>query len=193
MISPFIAPSAREARWAMAGKVATYRAQDYTKFQLKVGGAAETDIERIFAVSEKLNPGDVLIADANAGRPMHQAARVIDAVKALDVYIEQPCASDDECLSIRAGQRAPSSSMKASTASPWCRVAIGTRCWMSSPWISPRLTASQGHDRFATFTSLAACRHRPAQALASRHAPTSSVRRSCRSTVSGGVAGPPET
>jgi L-alanine-DL-glutamate epimerase-like enolase superfamily enzyme len=91
----------QESPAEMAAKVASYRAQGYTKFQLNVGGAADTDIERIFAVSEKLNPGDVLIADANTGWLMHQATRVIDAVKALDVYIEQPCASYEECLSIR--------------------------------------------------------------------------------------------
>ncbi|MET1027289.1 MAG: cis-3-hydroxy-L-proline dehydratase [Dongiaceae bacterium] len=85
----------------MADKAAGYRAEGYTKFQLKVGGDADVDIERIFAVSEKLNAGDVLIADANTGWLMHQAARVVDAVKDLDVYIEQPCLSYEECLSIR--------------------------------------------------------------------------------------------
>ena len=32
---------------------------------------------------------------------MHQAMRVINAVKDLDVYIEQPCLTYDECLSVR--------------------------------------------------------------------------------------------
>lgn len=85
----------------MADKVAGYRAEGYTKFQLQVGDAPDADIERIFAVSEKLNPGDVLIADANASWLMHQAARVVDAIKDLDIYIEQPCMSYEECLSIR--------------------------------------------------------------------------------------------
>jgi len=32
---------------------------------------------------------------------MHQALQVVNAVKDLNVYIEQPCLSYDECLSVR--------------------------------------------------------------------------------------------
>jgi len=91
----------QEAPEAMAGKVAGYRAEGYRKFQLKVGGDPETDIERIRAVSAQLQRGDVLIADANTGWLMHQAARVVRAVKDIDVYIEQPCDTFEECYSIR--------------------------------------------------------------------------------------------
>ena len=91
----------QEAPEAMAGKVADYRAEGYRKFQLKVGGDPETDIERIRAVSAELQRGDVLIADANTGWLMHQAARVVRAVKDIDVYIEQPCETFEECYSIR--------------------------------------------------------------------------------------------
>ena len=35
--------------------------------------------------------GDVLIADANTGWTQHAAVRVADAVRDVDVYIEQPC------------------------------------------------------------------------------------------------------
>jgi len=91
----------QEAPEAMAGKVAGYRAEGYRKFQLKVGGDPETDIERIHAVSAELKRGDVLIADANTGWLMHQAARVVRAVKDVDVYIEQPCETFEECYSIR--------------------------------------------------------------------------------------------
>ena len=85
----------------MAAKVATYRAEGYRKFQLKVGGDPNTDIERIRAVAELMQPGDVLIADANTGWLMHQAARVVRGVRDVDVYIEQPCLSYQECLAIR--------------------------------------------------------------------------------------------
>ena len=91
----------QEAPEARAGKVAGYRAEGYRKFQLKVGGDPETDIERIHAVSAELQRGDVLIADANTGWLMHQAARVVRAVKDVDVYIEQPCETFEECYSIR--------------------------------------------------------------------------------------------
>ena len=85
----------------MAAKVATYRAEGYRKFQLKVGGDPNIDIERIHAVAELMEPGDVLIADANTGWLMHEAARVVRGVHDVDVYIEQPCLSYQECLAIR--------------------------------------------------------------------------------------------
>lgn len=86
---------------AMAGMVSKYRREGYTKFQLKVGGEPDTDIARINAVAKRLLPGDVLIADANTGWTQHQALRVADAIRDVDVYIEQPCASYEECLAVR--------------------------------------------------------------------------------------------
>ncbi len=86
---------------AMAAKVVGYRAEGYRRFQLKVGGDPDVDIDRIHAVAEKLESGDVLVADANTGWLPHQAARVVRALADLDVYIEQPCLTYDECLSIR--------------------------------------------------------------------------------------------
>jgi L-alanine-DL-glutamate epimerase-like enolase superfamily enzyme len=91
----------QESPAEMAQRVHQYRAEGYTKFQLKVGGDADTDIARIEACAAELKPGDVLIADANTGWLMHEAARVVDAVRDIDVYIEQPCMSYEECLAIR--------------------------------------------------------------------------------------------
>ena len=85
----------------MAASVAGYRSQGYRRFQLKVGGDPNVDIQRIRAVAAVLEVGDKLIADANTGWPMHEAARVVRAVRDVDVYIEQPCLSYEECLSIR--------------------------------------------------------------------------------------------
>jgi len=85
----------------MAENIAGYRAEGYRRFQLKVGGDPNTDIERIHAAAEKLQPGDKLIADANTGWLKHEAARVVRGVRDVDVYIEQPCPSYEECLSIR--------------------------------------------------------------------------------------------
>ena len=85
----------------MAQSVTAYRAEGYRRFQLKVGGDPDTDIERIRQVRAVLDPKDVLVADANTGWLPHQAARVVRAVRDVDVYIEQPCLSYEECLSIR--------------------------------------------------------------------------------------------
>lgn len=91
----------RETPERMAELVSTHRAAGYTRFQLKVGSDVDTDIQRIRRASEVVGDGDRLIADANTGWLMHDAMRVVRAVRDLDVYIEQPCASYEECLSIR--------------------------------------------------------------------------------------------
>ena len=91
----------RQEPEAMAENVAAYRAQGYTRFQLKVGFGADTDIERIRAVSKMLHAGDRLVADANTGWLPHEAMRVVRAVRDIDVYIEQPCLTYEECLSVR--------------------------------------------------------------------------------------------
>ena len=91
----------QESPETMANRVAAYRSEGYRRFQLKVGGDPVEDIERIRAVSAQLQPGDRLVADANSGWLMHDAMRVVRAVQDVDVYIEQPCSSYEECLSIR--------------------------------------------------------------------------------------------
>ncbi|MGH7581612.1 MAG: cis-3-hydroxy-L-proline dehydratase [Gemmatimonadales bacterium] len=86
---------------AMAERVSGYRAEGYRKFQLKVGGDPDVDIERIRAVAAVLQRGDILVADANTGWTQHAAIRVAQAIRDIDVYIEQPCASYEECLAVR--------------------------------------------------------------------------------------------
>jgi L-alanine-DL-glutamate epimerase-like enolase superfamily enzyme len=85
----------------MAAKVAHYRVEGYRRFQLKVGGDPDVDIARIRAVAAKLQTGDRLIADANTGWAQHEAVRVVKAVRDVDVYIEQPCLTYEECLAVR--------------------------------------------------------------------------------------------
>jgi len=85
----------------MAARVGAYREEGYRRFQLKAGGAVAEDIERIRAARAELEPGDILVADANTGWNRDQALQVIRGVKDLDVYIEQPCPTYAECLSVR--------------------------------------------------------------------------------------------
>lgn len=85
----------------MAANVAGYRAQGYTRFQLKVGGDPDQDIARIRQVRAILQPTDRLVADANTGWTQHEAMRVVRATRDVDVYIEQPCLTYEECLSVR--------------------------------------------------------------------------------------------
>lgn len=91
----------QESPEEMAEKVGMYRAEGYRRFQLKVGGDPDVDILRIRAVASKLQSGDRLVADANTGWALHEAMRVVRAVKDIDVYIEQPCRTYEENLSVR--------------------------------------------------------------------------------------------
>lgn len=91
----------------MAARVGAYRSQGYRRFQLKVGADPDEDVERIRASAAVLGPGDRLVADANTGWLPHDALRVVRAVDDVDVYIEQPCRSYEECLSVRARTRHP--------------------------------------------------------------------------------------
>jgi len=92
---------------AMAENVAAYREQGYRRFQLKVGGDPNEDIQRIRAVRDVLQPTDKLVADANTGWLVHEAMRVVNAVRDVDVYIEQPCASYTQCLAVRRNTSLP--------------------------------------------------------------------------------------
>lgn len=85
----------------MAANVGKYRAEGYTKFQLKSGSDVETDIARIHAVAAEMQRGDVLVADANCGWTQHEALSVAAGVRDVNVYIEQPCLSYEECLVVR--------------------------------------------------------------------------------------------
>ncbi|MBS1241154.1 MAG: hpbD, partial [Gemmatimonadetes bacterium] len=91
----------QESPDAMAARVAGYRAEGYRRFQLKVGGDPDVDIARIRTVADVLQTGDRLVADANTGWAQHEAIRVARAVRDVDVYIEQPCLTYDECLAVR--------------------------------------------------------------------------------------------
>eukprot|EP00794_Sanderia_malayensis_P014318 gene14318-15807_t len=91
----------RQPAMVMAENVRQYMEEGYDRFQLKVGGKLEEDIARIRAVRSVLKPHQCLVADANTGWLSHEAITIANAVKDLDVYIEQPCATYDECHRVR--------------------------------------------------------------------------------------------
>lgn len=93
----------------MARSVRGYRRQGYRKFQLKVGGAPADDTARILSVAAELQAGDTLAADANTGWLVHEAIQCVQSLAAthrsrvehIQLYIEQPCATLEECLEVR--------------------------------------------------------------------------------------------
>lgn len=86
---------------AMVRMLGAYQAQGFRRYQIKVGGDADSDIERIRAILAARRPGDIFCADANTTWKMHDAMRVAGATGDLDYSMEQPCLSYEECLSVR--------------------------------------------------------------------------------------------
>ena len=85
----------------MAQRVAKYRDEGYGKFQLKVGEGPVIDAERIRAARAELDDEHVLDADCNTGLTRHEAVRLVELVDDVDVYIEQPCPTYEECRAVR--------------------------------------------------------------------------------------------
>ena len=91
--------------WRRAWPVTVTRATD--EFQLKVGSDVATDIARVAKVADGMGRNEVLVADANGGWLSHEALQVVHALRDLDVYIEQPCLTYEENLTIRRQARQP--------------------------------------------------------------------------------------
>ncbi len=79
-----------------------HRQAGYRHFQIKVGNDAVKDIDRIRDTMSILKKGENAYADANQGWTVNEAVRVVRAVRDLDVMIEQPCRTYEECLHVRA-------------------------------------------------------------------------------------------
>ena len=69
----------------MRQKVVEYKKEGYSKFQLKVGGEHNEDIERIQSVSSELDHSNVLVADANTGWKSHEAMKVVKHIMNFDM------------------------------------------------------------------------------------------------------------
>ena len=86
----------------MAEFVAAHRAEGIHRFQLKIGGDPHADKARVERVLTVTSDDDIVIADANGGWTLQEAvvaARLLDPLSR--VYLEQPCASLEECLAVR--------------------------------------------------------------------------------------------
>lgn len=74
-----------------------------TQFQVKLGatGDWQTDAERLIKVREAVGPGPLVYGDWNCGATQLDATRTARAVQHLDIMLEQPCATIDECATVR--------------------------------------------------------------------------------------------
>ena len=73
------------------------------QFQAKLGADAdwEADAERLIKVREAVGPGPLVYGDWNCGASRLQATRTGRAVAHLDVMLEQPCKTLEDCAAVR--------------------------------------------------------------------------------------------
>ena len=91
----------QDAPGAMARSAAAYVAAGYRRIQVKVGGEPAQDVERVHAVRAAVPPGVVLFCDANGAWTTGQARAFLRATLDLDITLEQPCMSYDDCRAVR--------------------------------------------------------------------------------------------
>jgi cis-L-3-hydroxyproline dehydratase len=86
----------------MRRRCAEARAAGFRQVQVKVGTPQwRDDVERIESCVDALPDADLVVVDANGFWPQADAGRVVAAVDSLDIFIEQPCASIEECAQVR--------------------------------------------------------------------------------------------
>ena len=80
-----------------------------SQFQVKLGADADwqADAERLVKVREAVGPGPLVYGDWNCGASRLQATRTARAVSQLDIMLEQPCASLEECAAVRVATGLP--------------------------------------------------------------------------------------
>jgi L-alanine-DL-glutamate epimerase-like enolase superfamily enzyme len=87
---------------AMAERVTALRGEGIRRFQLKLGGDPDDDAARARAVVEATGPDGVIFGDANCGWSLREAVSAARLMEGLPrFFLEQPCATFEECLRVR--------------------------------------------------------------------------------------------
>jgi L-alanine-DL-glutamate epimerase-like enolase superfamily enzyme len=93
---------------SMQAFVERERDEGIHRFQLKLGGDPELDRDRVAAVHAVTDASDAIIGDANGGWRRQDAIIAARLFERFDrLRIEQPCATLEECLSVRRVSRLP--------------------------------------------------------------------------------------
>lgn len=71
------------------------------RFQLKVGNDPHEDAARTRRVIEETDGTPLIIADSNGGWTLQEATIAVNAMRDLDIYIEQPCKDAADCAIVR--------------------------------------------------------------------------------------------
>ena len=93
----------------MARMARDAQAKGMAQFQVKLGadGDWQADVERLTKVREVVGPGPLVYGDWNCGADKLTATRVGRAVAHLDVMLEQPCPTIEDCAHVRAATGLP--------------------------------------------------------------------------------------
>ena len=85
------------------------QAQGITQFQAKLGASGDwqTDVERLAKVREAVGPGPLVYGDWNCGATTLDAIRVGRGAAHLDVMLEQPCATLEDCARVQSATGLP--------------------------------------------------------------------------------------
>lgn len=83
--------------------------QGITQFQAKLGASGDwqTDVERLAKVREAVGPGPLVYGDWNCGATTLDAIRVGRGAAQLDVMLEAPCATLEDCARVQAATGLP--------------------------------------------------------------------------------------
>ncbi|KNG94870.1 mandelate racemase/muconate lactonizing enzyme family protein [Pseudaestuariivita atlantica] len=87
----------------MAAIAREAQGQGITQFQVKLGASGDwsTDAERLAKVREAVGDGPLVYGDWNCGATPLDATRTARAVRHLDIMIEQPCPTIEQCAQVR--------------------------------------------------------------------------------------------
>ncbi|MCK0102910.1 enolase C-terminal domain-like protein [Pseudohalocynthiibacter sp. F2068] len=79
------------------------------QFQVKLGADAnwEADVARLTQVREAVGEGPLVYGDWNCGATRLDATRVARAVAHMDIMLEQPCPTFEDCTAVRAASGLP--------------------------------------------------------------------------------------
>ncbi|WP_300535385.1 mandelate racemase/muconate lactonizing enzyme family protein [uncultured Mameliella sp.] len=85
------------------------QATGITQFQAKLGASGEwqTDVERLAKVREAVGPGPLVYGDWNCGATTLDAIRVGRAAAHLDIMLEAPCATLEDCARVQSATGLP--------------------------------------------------------------------------------------
>ena len=87
----------------MARMAVEAKATGITQFQVKLGADNnwEADVARMRLIREAVGPGFLIYADWNCGASKLDAIRTARAVRDLDIMLEQPCESLEDCAAVK--------------------------------------------------------------------------------------------